>query len=122
MALLQREAELLEIAQLVGTEALPESEKALLQVARILREDFLQQYAHDPSNAFCPPEKQFWTLRAILAFQRALMDAVHRGVALEKAMSVPAIAELGRMKEWPMPEAAEKIRDLIERLEKALAQ
>jgi V/A-type H+/Na+-transporting ATPase subunit A len=119
LALLQREAELLEIAQLVGTEALPESEKALLQIARIMREDFLQQYAYHPVDAFCPPEKQYWMLRAILSFNNLLIDAVRRGIALEKAMAVPAITELGRMKEWQMPEAREQIAALIGRLERA---
>jgi V/A-type H+/Na+-transporting ATPase subunit A len=119
LALLQREAELLEIAQLVGTEALPESEKALLQVARIMREDFLQQYAYHPVDAFCPPEKQYWMLRAILTFSNLLTDAVRRGIPLDKAMAVPAIVELGRMREWQMPEAREQIAALVERLERA---
>ena len=122
LALLQREAELLEIAQLVGTEALPESEKALLQVARIMREDFLQQYAYHPVDAFCPPEKQYWMLRAILSFNNLLTEAVRRGIALDKAMAVPAIAELGRMKEWQMPEARGQITALVERLEKAFVE
>jgi V/A-type H+-transporting ATPase subunit A len=96
MALLQREAELLEIAQLVGTDALPESEKALLQVARVVREDFLQQHAYDTVDAYCPPEKQYWMLRAILTLQRTLEAAIQRGVMLEKAMSVPCLTELRR--------------------------
>ncbi len=119
LALLQREAELLEIAQLVGTEALPESEKALLHVARLMREDFLQQYAYHPVDAFCPPEKQYWMLRALLTFNNLLTDAVRRGIPLDMAMAVPAITELGRMKELPMPEAREQIAELIERLERA---
>ncbi len=122
LALLQREAELLEIAQLVGPEALPDSEKALLQVARVLREDFLQQQATAAADAFCPPEKQYWMLRAILALDNLLTDAVQRRVGLEKALAVPEIAELARMKEWPMPGAPEQIRALMERLEKAFVE
>lgn len=119
LALLQREAELLEIVQLVGHEALPEAEKALLHVARIVREDFLQQYAYHPVDSFCPPEKQYWMLRAILTFHRLLTEAVHREVSLDRALAVAEIAEMGRMKEWAMPEALEQIRGLIERLEQA---
>lgn len=122
LALLQREAELLEIAQLVGTEALPESEKGLLQVARVMREDFLQQYAYHPVDAFCPPEKQYWMLRAILSFSNLLTDALHRGIRLEKAMAVAEIAELGRMKEWQMPDARDQISALVVRLEKAFVE
>ena len=122
MALLQREAELLEIAQLVGTDALPESEKALLQVARVVREDFLQQHAYDTVDAYCPPEKQYWMLRAILTLQRTLEAAIQRGVMLEKAMSVPCLTELGRMKGWPLAGAVPLIQDLIARLEKDLKE
>jgi V/A-type H+-transporting ATPase subunit A len=117
LAILQREATLQEIVQLVGSESLPEAEKALLHVARIIREDFLQQYAYHPIDAFCPAEKQYWMLRAILIFNQLLADALQRGVMLDRAIGVPEIAELGRMKEWAMPEAREQIRELIERLE-----
>jgi V/A-type H+-transporting ATPase subunit A len=120
LALLQREAGLQEIVQLVGYEALPEAEKALLHVARIVREDFLQQYAYHPVDAFCQAEKQYWMLRAILSFDRLLADALQRGVALDRAVAIAEIAELGRMKEWAMPEARERIQQLIERLEQAL--
>jgi V/A-type H+-transporting ATPase subunit A len=119
LVMLQREAELLDIVQLVGQEALSDSEKALLRVARVLREDFLQQYAHHQIDAFCRPEKQYWMLRAILTFQTLLMDALQRGVALEPALAVPDIALLARMKEWAPPEAEELIRQLIERLQRA---
>ncbi len=121
MALLQREAELLEIAQLVGTDALAPADKALLQVARILREDFLQQHAYDPADAFCPPEKQYWMLRAILTFNRSLAEALARGVPLETVMALPVMAEFGRMKGLAMPEAREQIRATAERVRAAVA-
>ena len=58
MFLLQKEVELQEIVQLVGPDALPESEKAILEVTRMVREDFLQQSAFDEVDSFCPLEKQ----------------------------------------------------------------
>ena len=119
LAILQREAGLLEIVQLVGSEALPEAEKALLHVARVIREDFLQQPASHPVDAFCPAEKQYWMLRAILIFDQLLADALQRDATLDQAMACPEIAELGRMKEWAMPEAREQIQLLIERLKQA---
>ena len=57
MALLQREVELLEIVQLVGPDALAESERTLLAVARMLREDFLQQSAYHEVDRYCPIDK-----------------------------------------------------------------
>ncbi len=118
LALLQREAELQEIAQLVGVEALPETEKGLLHVARILREDFLQQHAYDAVDAFCSPEKQYLMLRAILSFDKLLNQALQRGIPLDKAMALPEIQQLARMKEWKMPEAEEKIRVLNAQMER----
>jgi V/A-type H+-transporting ATPase subunit A len=119
LALLQQEAELLEIAQLVGAEALPDSQKGLLRVAQSLREDFLQQYAYDAEDAFCPPEKQYRMLRAILSFHKLLDAALQRGIPLDTALHVPAIQELTRMREWQMPEARDRIQDLMARMEKA---
>jgi V/A-type H+-transporting ATPase subunit A len=84
-----------------------------------LREDFLQQQAYDSVDAFCPVEKQYWMLRAILVLHNLITDAVQRGVGLDKAMAVPEISELARMKEWPMPQARDRICELIGRLEKA---
>ena len=57
MCVLQKETELQEIVQLVGPDALPESEKIILEVARMLREDFLQQFAFDEIDAYCPPQE-----------------------------------------------------------------
>ena len=71
MSILQKETELQEIVQLVGPDALPESEKVILEVARMLREDFLQQFAFDEVDAYCPPKKAYWILKTILAFYDA---------------------------------------------------
>jgi V/A-type H+-transporting ATPase subunit A len=122
MALLQREAELLEIVQIIGAEALPEAEKALLLIARILREDFLQQYAYHPVDAFCPPEKQYLMLSAILTLYELLSNAVREELALDRVMAVPEIAEMGRMKEWAMPGAREQIGNLMGQLERSFAE
>jgi V/A-type H+-transporting ATPase subunit A len=114
-SLLQREEELLEIVQLVGSEALSDPEKAILQVGRMLREDFLQQSAFDPVDEFCPVEKQYWMLRAILAFYHGLGEALQGGVSLAQAAALPVMNEIARMKETPVEHAAEQIEALVER-------
>ena len=68
--LLQKEVELQEIVQLVGPDALPDSEKAILEVTRMVREDFLQQSAYSDTDSFCPVEKQYLMLRAIMSYLR----------------------------------------------------
>ncbi len=59
MYLLQKEIELLEIVQSVGPDALPESEKLILEVTRMIREDFLQQSAYSDVDSYCPLDKQY---------------------------------------------------------------
>ena len=116
MSLLQKEEELLEIVQLVGSEALPDAEKAILQVGRLLREDYLQQSAFDPVDEFCSPRKQAWMLRAILTFYRGLADALSRGVTLAKVARLPILGEIARMKEMPRENAERDIAALVDRI------
>ncbi|MBI2091147.1 MAG: V-type ATP synthase subunit A [Deltaproteobacteria bacterium] len=120
MSLLQKEEELLEIVQLVGSEALPDAEKAILQVGRLLREDFLQQSAFDPADEFCSPKKQYWMLRAILVFYHGLVEALGKGAGSAKAMALPVLSEIARMKEIPVEKAEQEIRALVERTRAAL--
>ncbi len=89
MFILQKETELQEIVQLVGPDALPESEKIILEVARMLREDFLQQFAFDEVDAYCPPLKAYWILKVILAFSDAAVSALNRGVSLRQILELP---------------------------------
>jgi len=99
MYLLQKEVELQEIVQLVGPDALPESEKVVLEVTRMIREDFLQQSAYSDTDSFCPLDKQFWMLKVILSFYDAVIAAMKRGVLLRSLMSMPVRNEIARMKE-----------------------
>lgn len=119
-SLLQKEEELQEIVQLVGADALPESERAVLAVARRMREDFLQQSAFDRVESFCPPEKTYLMLRALLTYRRSLEATLARGVPLEQALSVPETEGLSRMKRWPAEIAQSTIPQLVCEIEEAL--
>nr|Q26975.1 RecName: Full=V-type proton ATPase catalytic subunit A; Short=V-ATPase subunit A; AltName: Full=V-ATPase 69 kDa subunit; AltName: Full=Vacuolar proton pump subunit alpha [Trypanosoma congolense]CAA81062.1 vacuolar ATPase (catalytic (A) subunit) [Trypanosoma congolense]CCC89986.1 putative V-type ATPase, A subunit [Trypanosoma congolense IL3000] len=66
--ILQREEELQEIVQLVGKDSLSESDKIILETAKVIREEFLQQNAFTPYDKYCPPYKTCWMLRNIVAF------------------------------------------------------
>ena len=79
MVLLQKESELEEIVQLVGPDALPDSEQVVLETTRMLREDFLQQNAYDDVDTYCSPAKQAGMLATILKFHEAASAAVERG-------------------------------------------
>ena len=121
MDLLQREIELQEIVQIVGPDALPEREKVVLEVGRILREDFLQQFAFDPIDGYCSLEKQYAMLVAVLKLHEALAEAIQRGVSLASTVELPEIAELARMKELRSEEAGPRIADLTQRLVQKIA-
>lgn len=66
--ILQREEELQEIVQLVGKDSLSESDKIILETAKLIREEFLQQNAFTPYDKFCPLYKTCWMLRNIVTF------------------------------------------------------
>ncbi len=76
---LQEEAELEEIVRLVGADALPPEQQLTLEVARMIREIFLQQNAYHPIDTFCPPERQFKLISAI----RRYADLGEKAVALD---------------------------------------
>jgi len=82
MDLLQKEAELQEIVQLVGSDALPEEQQLLLEVGRQIREIFLQQNAYHEVDSFCPMKRQYQLLSAIKRFSEMSQHAMSVGVSL----------------------------------------
>jgi V/A-type H+-transporting ATPase subunit A len=111
MYLLQKEVELQEIVQLVGPDALPESEKAILDVTRMIREDFLQQSAYSDTDSFCPVEKQYLMLKVIMEYYENVNVAMGRGVSLRQIQTLPVRATIGRMKEIQETPALQKMMD-----------
>ena len=121
MSILQKETELQEIVQLVGPDALPESEKLILEIARMLREDFLQQFAFDEVDAYCPPDKQYWILKTILAFNDAATGALNRGVALREILDLPIRDEIAVLKTTPHEESLAKMREMTAKVVEDIA-
>jgi V/A-type H+/Na+-transporting ATPase subunit A len=118
--LLQREAQLLEIVQLVGADTLAPPERIVLRTGRFLREDFLQQSAYDAHDAYCDPAKQLAMLRVIRRADAAMNAAVERGASVEQATAPASAVALARMRDWPPAAAAERAAVLSERLEHEL--
>ncbi|WP_457751465.1 ATP synthase subunit A [Thermococcus sp.] len=111
MALLQKEAELQEIVRIVGPDALPDREKAILIVTRMLREDYLQQDAFDEVDTYCPPKKQVTMMRVLLNFYERTMEAVDRNIPVDEIAKLPVREKIGRMKFEP---EIEKVKALID--------
>jgi len=121
MFILQKETELQEIVQLVGPDALPESEKIILEVARMLREDFLQQFAFDEVDAYCPPKKAYLMLKVIMAFYDSATAALNRGVSLRQILELPIKDEIAQLKTTPHEEAIEKMPGFVTKLTEDIA-
>jgi len=122
MALPQREVELREIVQLVGSDALGDTDRAALFAARVLREDFLQQSAFHEVDRFCWPEKACRMLRAIMGFYDRTQQAVRAGVELGRVTGLPFVSEMARLKEVPIAEAPERIEALEAEMERAFGE
>ncbi|RPI20633.1 MAG: V-type ATP synthase subunit A, partial [Actinobacteria bacterium] len=119
--LLGRAEELEDIVQLLGTDVLAPEERVTFAVARMVHEDFLQQSAYDPVDAFCPLDKQLAMLRVVRRFHELAVRAATPEQPIEAITGLPAVAEIGRMRSWPPEEAGERAAALIDRLEREVA-
>nr|AHA83579.1 V-type proton ATPase subunit A [Hevea brasiliensis] len=80
---LQREDDLNEIVQLVGKDALAETDKIILETAKLLREDYLAQNAFTPYDKFCPFYKSVWMMRNIIHFYNLANQSVERAAGMD---------------------------------------
>ena len=90
MQTLQKEAELQEIVQLVGSDALSDDKKITLEVSKMIREIFLQQNAYHPVDMYCPISRQFVMLKLIKKFSDLADKALAAGATVDKITSIPA--------------------------------
>ena len=121
MALLQREVELLEIVQLVGPDALAEPERAVLAIARMLREDFLQQSAYRDVDRYCSIHKAYWMLKTIMDFYHHTQAALEAKIPLERVTALPVVSDIARMKEFQVDAAEKEIRAIMDRVQFSFA-
>ena len=104
MSVLQEEASLNEIVQLVGKDSLSAKDQITLETARILREDFLQQNSFAEVDWFSEYDRQDRMMRLILDYDKLCRGAVNKGVPVQKLFSIPARMGLGRAKSVPADE------------------
>jgi len=98
METLQEESELQEIVQLVGSDALPEEQRLTLEVARMIREFFLQQSAYHPVDTYSPLKRQYEYMDAIRKFSEHATKAISLEVPLERIVSLQCRSDLGKLK------------------------
>lgn len=98
MQILQEEAELEEIVRLVGMDALSWKDRLTMEVARSLREDYLQQNAFDEVDTYTSLQKQVAMLRLVLAFGEKGKEALDAGADLSDVLALPVRDRIARMK------------------------
>jgi V/A-type H+-transporting ATPase subunit A len=101
LSILQRDKELREIVQLVGPDALPERERAILEAARMVKEDYLMQSALHPIDTYCPKSKSYWMLKIIMTFWLRMRQAIDEGIPLRRIIGLPVVGKIARMKVQP---------------------
>lgn len=119
MRILQREAELQEIVQLVGPDALQQKDQLTLLVARMLREDYLQQNAFHEVDTYCSLKKQYLMLRNILHFYEKAKQAVDKGVTVKVLRSLRVVEMIAGMKYVP-ENKIEEIESIYSEIDKEI--
>jgi V/A-type H+-transporting ATPase subunit A len=119
MYILQKEDELKEIVRLVGIEALSHEERLLLECARSIREDFLQQNAFHKVDSFASIRKQYLMLRSILNFYHYALEALRQGIGLDDILKAQVRVEISRMKFVP-EESLSDLEGIEEKIKKEL--
>ena len=113
MALLQEESNLQEVVRLVGRDSLSEADQLKLEVAKSLREDFLQQNAFHEVDTYCSLPKQFKMLNLILGFYDEAKKALDAGVYLDEILKIESREGITRSKNISENEL-EKFDELFE--------
>ena len=120
MKVLQKEAELQEVVQMVGSDSLPDEQKIILEVAKMIREIYLQQNAYDEVDCYCPLKRQYTMLKLIKKYSDLADKALKSGVAVDKIAYIPARERFQQAKQDPQIDAelAAVEKDMEEQISK----
>jgi V/A-type H+-transporting ATPase subunit A len=119
MQILQRDAELQEVVQLVGPDALQDNDRATLELGKMLREDFLQQNAFSEVDASCSSEKQLGLLEAHVKFYDRILASFEEGKTLDDILELPLREELANLRNFAETEFGGRLKEFYENLNSA---
>ncbi len=114
--ILQREDTLKEIVRLLGPEALPDEEKLILELARMIKIGILQQNSFDNVDTYCSPEKQLKLVRLMIKFYKESQKALREGIPLTDIRALPIITTLLKAKFEIPDDQVSKLDNLDNRL------
>ena len=120
MGLLQDEAELQEIVQLVGMDALSAPDRLKLEAARSIREDFLHQNAFDDIDTYTSLEKQHDMMLLITGYYEKALAALNGGVDIQKLIDLPVREQIGRFKYTEPANLKQNFDQVMAQLDKEL--
>ena len=118
MGLLQDEAELQEIVQLVGMDALSAPERLKLEAARSIREDFLHQNSFDEVDTYTSLDKQHRMMLLISAYYDKSLAALNAGADIQKLIDLPVREQIGRYKYTLQENVASAFDQVMAQLDK----
>ena len=98
LALLQEEAELNEIVQLVGVDGLSPADQQKLETCKTIREDYLHQNAFDEVDTYTSMKKQYLMLKLVMIFHESCLEALEKGADFKKLASMRVREQIGRFK------------------------
>ena len=120
--LLQKEVRLLQVVKLVGPDALPDSQRFVIEVCTMFKNAFLQQNSFDDVDRYSTVEKQLKMLSVIMAYWHRGQSAIKRGVTLVKLRRVKAVQEIVKMKFTVANESPEEFDRILAKLERGIDQ
>jgi len=114
--ILQREDTLKEIVRLLGPEALPDDQKLILEVARMIKIGILQQNSFDDVDTYCSPEKQFKLLKLLVQFYNEGQNALKNGATLPDIRVLSTIGEILKARMQIKDSEIEKLDQLSQKI------
>lgn len=121
MTILQEEAELNEIVQMVGMDALSPTDRLKMEAARSIREDFLHQNSFHEIDTYTPLRKQYLMMKLVLAFYEKSVDALNKGADMNTLIAMPVREKIGRYKYTTDADIESEYKNVEEELGKEVA-
>ncbi len=121
MTILQEEAELNEIVQMVGMDAPSPTDRLKMEAARSIREDFLHQNSFHEIDTYTPLRKQYLMMKLVLAFYEKSVDALNKGADMNALIAMPVREKIGRYKYTTDADIESEYKNVEEELDKEVA-
>lgn len=122
VSILHEETQLMEIVKLIGSDVLPDDQKLVLEIARVIRVGFLQQNAFHPFDTYVPFEKQYLMIKIIIYLYKACKKVVERKVPVSLIAQTGIFEKVIKIKYDISNEQIDKMHEYYELIENALKE